>query len=339
MKEEGSEFKTPGVVGAGAWGTALAELIARHEKPVKLWAFEEAVIQSISKQHENTPYLPGIQLSPYIAPTADMQDLAECDLILMVTPAQHMAQILQNLKPHIGPDAILVLCAKGLEQNSLKFMSDVASDYFETSRLAVLSGPSFAADVAKGLPTAVTLACQNMALGEKIAATIGHPSFRFYMCDDLIGAEIGGVVKNILAIACGIVDGRGMGESARAAVTARGYAEMTRLGIQLGANPQTLGGLAGLGDLILTCTSTNSRNYSLGVALGKGDHGANANDIMASRSSVSEGALSAPALIKLADKHQVEMPICNAVAEIVAGKLSVDMAISQLLARPFTSEI
>ena len=339
MKEEGSEFKTPGVVGAGAWGTALAELIARHEKPVKLWAFEEAVIQSISQQHENTPYLPGIQLSPYIAPTADMQDLADCDLILMVTPAQHMAQILQNLKPHIGPDAILVLCAKGLEQNSLKFMSDVASDYFETSRLAVLSGPSFAADVAKGLPTAVTLACQNMALGEKIAATIGHPSFRFYMCDDLIGAEIGGVVKNILAIACGIVDGRGMGESARAAVTARGYAEMTRLGIQLGANPQTLGGLAGLGDLILTCTSTNSRNYSLGVALGKGDHGANANDIMASRSSVSEGALSAPALIKLADKHQVEMPICNAVAEIVAGKLSVDMAISQLLARPFTSEI
>lgn len=339
MKDQGSEFKKPGVVGAGAWGTALAELIARHEKPVKLWAFEDEVIQSINKAHENTPYLPGIKLSSYITPTGDMNDLSDCDLVLMVTPAQHMAHILQNLKPHISSDAILVLCAKGLEQKSLKFMSEIALDYFDESRLAVLSGPSFAADVAKGLPTAVTLACQDMSLGEKISATIGHPNFRFYMCDDLIGAEIGGVVKNILAIACGIVDGRGMGESARAALTARGYAEMTRLGVQLGANPQTLGGLAGLGDLILTCTSTNSRNYSLGVALGKGDQNANATDIMASRSSVSEGALSAPALIELASKHQVEMPICNAIAEIVAGHVNVDMAISQLLARPFTSEM
>ena len=337
--QESSKFTKPCVVGAGAWGTALAELIARHERPVKLWAFEEAVIQSIGQQNENTLYLPGIKLSSHITPTGDIHDLSDCDLILMVTPAQHLSQILRNLKPHISHDAIIVLCAKGLEQKSLKFMSEVASDYFHTSRLAVLSGPSFAADVAKGLPTAVTLACQNMALGEKISTTIGHPHFRFYMCDDLIGAEIGGVVKNILAIACGIVDGRGMGESARAALTARGYAEMTRLGIQLGANPQTLGGLAGLGDLILTCTSTNSRNYSLGIALGEGGQNVNAADIMASRRSVSEGALSAPALIELATKHQVEMPICNAIADIVAGHVSVDMAISQLLARPFTSEI
>ena len=337
--QESSKLTKPCVIGAGAWGTALAELIARHERPVKLWAFEEAVIQSIGQQNENTLYLPGIKLSSHITPTGDMQDLSDCDLILMVTPAQHMSQILRNLKPHISHDAIIVLCAKRKKQKSLKFMSEVASDYFDISRLAVLSGPSFAADVAKGLPTAVTLACQNMALGEKISTTIGHPHFRFYMCDDLIGAEIGGVVKNILAIACGIVDGRGMGESARAALTARGYAEMTRLGIKLGANPQTLGGLAGLGDLILTCTSTNSRNYSLGIALGEGGQDANAADIMASRRSVSEGALSAPALIELATKHQVEMPICNAIADIVAGHVSVDMAISQLLARPFTSEI
>lgn len=335
-EENPGKFKTVGVVGAGAWGSALAELVARHGRPVKLWAYEDEVVRSIRGQGENTLYLPGIKLSPRIEPTGDMRDMSPCDLVLMVTPAQHMAQTLKDLKPHVKPEAVLVLCAKGLERKSLKFMSEIAALHFGKGRLAVLSGPSFAGDVARGYPTAVTLACETPGLGEKIAAAIGNPNFRFYLCDDLIGAEIGGVVKNVLAIACGIVDGKGLGESARAALIARGYAEMTRLGEKLGASPQTLGDLAGLGDLVLTCTSTGSRNYSLGRALGQGEKAA---DAMSSRTGVSEGALSAAALIELAGRHGVEMPICRAVAEIVEGRTSVDAAISELLARPFTSGI
>jgi glycerol-3-phosphate dehydrogenase (NAD(P)+) len=214
-------------------------------------------------------------------------------------------------------------------------MSEVAAEHIDPSRLAVLSGPSFAADVARGLPTAVTLACPDQARGKALSAAIGQVDFRTYLSDDVIGAEIGGVVKNVLAIACGIVAGRELGESARAALTARGYAEMTRLGVKLGAKAETLGGLSGLGDLILTCASPTSRNFSLGVALGQ-NH--SADDVLAGRSSVSEGAMSAAALAALADKLEVDMPICQAVAQILDGSINVDMAISQLLARPFKRE-
>ena len=231
---------------------------------------------------------------------------------------------------------MLVLCAKGIERDSLKLMSEVAAETWPRAQIAVLSGPSFAADVARGLPTAVTLAVADDALGNYLARHIGTAHFRPYLGDDIIGAEIGGAIKNVLAIACGIVAGKGLGESARAAVTARGFAEMSRLGSALGAQLETLGGLSGLGDLILTCSSTQSRNFSLGHALGQG---ADAASVLGARHSVSEGAMSAAAVAQLADKHALDMPICRAVNAIVSGAISVDDAIAELLARPITREI
>lgn len=328
-------IRSIGVVGGGAWGTALASTCTRSGLPVTLWAYEQEVVEAMNNAHENPVYLPGIALPDTLKATAELADMSSCDAVLMVTPAQHLGSILSTLTPHLKPGASVVLCAKGIEQNSLRFMSEVAGEHIDPSRLAVLSGPSFAADVARGLPTAVTLACTDQTRGKALSAAIGQVDFRTYLSDDVIGAEIGGVVKNVLAIACGIVAGRELGESARAALTARGYAEMTRLGVKLGAKAETLGGLSGLGDLILTCASPTSRNFSLGVALGQNR---SADDVLASRSSVSEGALSAAALAALADKLEVDMPICQAVAQILDGSINVNMAISQLLARPFKRE-
>ena len=239
------------------------------------------------------------------------------------------------MTPYLLPECGIALCAKGVERGSLRFMSEVAADHLAADRIAVLSGPSFASDVALGLPTAITLASNDAGFGERLAAALSQPGFRAYPSNDVIGAEIGGAVKNILAIACGIVQGKGLGDSARAALTARGFAEMTRLGDALGAKRETLAGLSGLGDLILTCSSTTSRNFSLGVALGEGQK---VNDILDARNSVSEGALSAQAVKALAKQHGLDMPISLAIADIIDDALGVDEAIVQLLARPVTGE-
>ena len=323
------------ILGGGAWGTALACVLAQKHAAVTLWANEAETVSAINQANENKEFLPGIDLPEAIQATENLADLASADIILMVVPAQFARPVLAQLAQH-NKHAVLVLCAKGIERDSLKLMSDVTAEIWPRAQIAVLSGPSFAADVARGLPTAVTLAIKDDSVGEALATHIGTAHFRPYLTDDIIGAEIGGAIKNVLAIACGIVAGKGLGESARAAVTARGFAEMSRLGAALGARSETLGGLSGLGDLILTCSSTQSRNFSLGHALGQG---ADAATVLGARNSVSEGAMSAAAVTALADKHELDMPICRAVDAIVSGTISVDEAIAELLARPITREI
>lgn len=324
-----------GVIGAGAWGTALASVSARAERDTLIWALEKDVVDSINDTHENTTYLAGTKLPNTIRATSALSDMADRDAILMVAPAQHLGTILADLVPHLQADVPVVLCAKGVERVSLRFMSEVAAQHLSSEHIAVLSGPSFAAEVAIGLPTAITLAAADDEMAQKLIDALSLPNFRIYPSIDILGVEIGGAIKNVLAIACGIVEGKSLGASARAALTARGFAEMKHLGTALGANPQTFAGLSGLGDLILTCSSTASRNFSLGVALGEGK---TANDLLKSRNSVSEGALSAQAVYKLAIKHGVDMPICLAVAGVLDGTIGVDEAIMQLLARPVTSE-
>jgi len=329
-------FQNIGVIGAGAWGTALAQVAARAGRKVTLWAREAELVSQINQSHENKQFLPGITLEQNVCATDDFAALAACDAILMVTPAQHMRAVCDQLRPHLRKNIPIVLCAKGIEQGTNRLLTDVLHDVLPDALPAVLSGPSFAAEVARGQPTAVTFACEQRDVAQALIQAIGLPTFRPYYSPDLIGTEIGGAVKNVLAIACGIAEGKKLGASARAALTTRGFAEMTRLGLALGAKPETLTGLSGLGDLVLTCNSPQSRNMSLGIALGEGK---SLEDIMGARSSVSEGVHSATGVCALAKAHNVEMPIANAIASIVTGKAGVDETISALLARPFTDEI
>ena len=341
MPEARSEthFTSIGVIGAGAWGTALAQVCARAGGPsrrVTLWAREPEIVGSINEARENKTFLPGITLEAAITATGDMSAMASASAILMVTPAQHMRASLLALKPHLASGTPVLLCAKGVEQGSHKLLTQVLAEVLPDAVPAVLSGPSFASEVARGLPTAVTLACADEALAHQLMQAVGIPTFRPYYSPDLIGAEIGGAVKNVLAIACGIVEGKKLGASARAALTTRGFAEMTRLGLALGARAETLAGLSGLGDLVLTCNSPQSRNMSLGLALGEGK---SLDAILGARSAVTEGVHSANAVVELAASLNIEMPISEAVASIVTGKSSVDDAIVALLTRPFKSEI
>lgn len=329
------QIENIGVVGAGAWGTALAQVAAKAGRRVTLWAREREVADGINARHENATFLAGIALDPKIRATTSLAEMGAADALLMVTPAQHMRRVLTELANGIAPGTPVVLCAKGIEQESGKLLTEVLAEAAPHATPAVLSGPSFAAEVARGLPTAVTLACAEERTAEALTHAIGLSTFRPYYSSDLIGAEIGGAVKNVLAIACGIVEGKQFGDSARAALTTRGFAELTRLGLAMGARAETLTGLSGLGDLILTCNSPKSRNMSLGMALGQGKP---LEEIMGARNSVSEGVHSATAVVALARKHNVEMPIAEAVAALVTGKAKVDEAIAALLSRPFRAE-
>ena len=330
-----SAYASVGVVGGGAWGTALAQVCARAGLGVTLWAREAEVIQAVNTAHENPLFLPGVALAPEIVATGDLAGMADHDLILAVVPAQHLRASLEQLAPRIRHGQPILLCAKGVEQGSLKLMSQVLEETIPTACPVVLSGPSFAGEVARGLPTAITLACPNAELGQVLARTLATPTFRPYWSADIIGAEAGGAVKNVLAIACGIAEGRGLGRSAHAALITRGFAELTRLAVALGGEAETVAGLCGLGDLVLTCSSPQSRNMSLGLALGRGQ---SAQDALAGKLSVAEGAESAPAVVALARKLDVEAPICEAVAAVLAGTRDLDEAIGGLLARPLRSE-
>ncbi|WP_417490358.1 NAD(P)H-dependent glycerol-3-phosphate dehydrogenase [Maricaulis sp.] len=330
-----TDFQTIGVIGAGAWGTALAQTAAKAGRDVLLWSFEQDVADVINNKHENTIFLPGVALEPNIAAVTAMADLDVCDAVLAVAPAQHLRATLEKFAPFAKRGLPIILCAKGIEQSSLSMMTQVLAETIPSAIPAVLSGPSFAIDTAQGLPTAVTLACKDETTGAALIEALGTTRFRPYLATDLIGAEIGGAVKNVLAIGCGIVEGRGLGKSAHAALISRGFAEMTRLALALGAKRETLAGLCGLGDLVLTCSSPQSRNMSCGLALGRGVH---LDDILGSRRSVTEGVASAPAVVALAKREGVEMPICEAVDDILAGRTSVEDAIETLLARPFTLE-
>ncbi len=328
-------MRRAGVIGGGAWGTALAEVCARAGREVILWAREPDVVAGVNGGRENAVFLPGVRLDPAIRATADMADLASADLILAVAPAQHLRAALTAFAPHARPRLPILLCAKGVEQGSLKLMTEVLAETIPAAAPAVLSGPSFAAEVARGLPTAVTLACPDEALGWALAEAIATPAFRPYLASDMIGAEAGGAVKNVLAIACGIVEGRGLGRSAHAALITRGFSELTRLAVALGGAAETVAGLCGLGDLVLTCSSPQSRNMSVGLALGQGQSLAEA---LAGKLSVAEGVASAPAVRDLARRLGVDAPICQAVAAILDGQVGVDSAIQGLLSRPLREE-
>ncbi|BBD01225.1 MULTISPECIES: NAD(P)H-dependent glycerol-3-phosphate dehydrogenase [Sphingobium] len=320
-----------GVIGAGAWGTALAQLLASDGQPVALWALEPDVVDAINRTHENPLYLANIPLSPSIAATGSMADLSDCDLLLVVSPAQHLRSVVAQAPAGVP----LVLCSKGIEAGTSLLMSQVAQEAQPTSPIAVLSGPTFAHEVAKGLPTAITLACEDRELGQRLAARIARPAFRPYLSDDVIGAEIGGAVKNVLAIACGVAEGAGLGLNARAALISRGFAEMTRFGLARGARAETLGGLSGLGDLVLTCSSTNSRNFSLGKGLGEGGSAA---DLLSNRRTVAEGAHTAPVLRDAARAAGVEMPVVEAVCALLTEAAPLAQVIDALLARPLRPE-
>lgn len=328
-------YETIGVIGAGAWGTALAQTAASAGRDVRLWSFETDVAEAINTKRENTIYLPEVALNERILAVTAMSELDACDAVLAVAPAQHLRRVLEQYLAFAPQGLPIVLCAKGIEQLSLSMMTQVLEETIPHAQAAVLSGPSFAIDTAKGLPTAVTLACADEAVGEDLIAALGTTRFRPYLATDLVGAEIGGAVKNVLAIACGISEGRGLGKSAHAALIARGFAEMTRLAVALGAERETLSGLCGLGDLVLTCSSPQSRNMSCGLALGRG---VALDDILAERRAVTEGVASAPAVMALAQRHGIEMPICESVDAILAGRVSVEDAIETLLSRPFTLE-
>lgn len=320
-----------GVIGAGAWGTALAQVLAADGQEVLLWALEAEVVEAINQTHENPLYLPNTRLSPSIRATSDMADLSVCDMLLVVTPAQHLRSALTHA-PAATP---LILCSKGIEAGTGLLMSEVVAELRPQAPVAVLSGPTFAHEVAAGLPTAVTLACSDPALAPRLAARIARPAFRPYLSDDVIGAEIGGAVKNVLALACGVAEGAGLGLNARASLISRGFAEMTRFGLARGARAETLGGLSGLGDLVLTCSSTNSRNFSLGKGLGEGRSAA---DLLESRRTVAEGAFTAPVLRDAAHKAGVEMPVVEAVCALLEGRVPVARMVEALLARPLRPE-
>jgi glycerol-3-phosphate dehydrogenase (NAD(P)+) len=324
------------VIGGGAWSSALATVAARAGACVVLWARDPAVVEAINRQHENAVYLPGIALDPAISATTDpAAAIAGADAALIVVPAQFLRGALAMLVPLLPPGLPLLLCAKGIETQSLKTMSEIAAELVPASPVAVLSGPSFAAEVAHGLPTAVTIASRDPPTGQVFVAALGGARFRPYSSGDPIGAEIGGAVKNVLAIACGIVEGRGLGDNARAALITRGLAEIVRLGLAKGAAAETFRGLSGLGDLVLTCTAAQSRNYGLGVALGRG---ADLGETLAGRRSVVEGVATAAAVAALAARLRVEMPITSAVDAVLHRGMAIDMMIEALLSRPYRSE-
>ena len=328
-------FRRAGVIGAGAWGTALAQVAGWAGLDVLLQAREPEVVDSIRRRRVNEAFLPGIVLDDPVQVTADLADLADRDLILAVPPAQHMRATLEAFRPHHRAGTPVVLCSKGVERGSLKLMTDVLDETLPEAPAAVLSGPSFAAEVARGLPSAVTLACADARLGEALMNALSAPAFRPYLADDLVGAEVGGAVKNVLAIACGMSEGKGLGRSAHAALITRGFAEMTRLGVALGGRPETVAGLCGLGDLVLTCSSPQSRNMSLGLALGQGQ---TVEQALAGKRSVAEGYESAPAVRELAGRLGVDMPISLAVAALLNGETTVDAVVEALLSRPLKVE-
>jgi glycerol-3-phosphate dehydrogenase (NAD(P)+) len=317
------------VIGAGAWGTALASVAARAGRDVMLYARNAEAAAHMTATREN-PKLPGVKFDQRITITSDLASAARADIILLVIPAQNLREAVTELAPHLAAATPVIACAKGIERGTHKFMTEIIAEAAPDAVPAILSGPSFASDVARGLPTAVTLAAKDEALASALVQSLGSSPFRPYHTSDVRGVEIGGAAKNVLAIAAGIVVGRQLGASAQAALTTRGFSELIRLGRACGARTETMSGLSGLGDLILTCSSPQSRNFSLGIALGRGER--------PSREKLAEGEFTAPVLIELAASKNVDMPVSKAVAAILSGETTIDEAIENLLTRPFKAE-
>jgi glycerol-3-phosphate dehydrogenase (NAD(P)+) len=322
-------FNSVAVIGAGAWGTALAAVAARAGRDVVLYARDPASAAQIGATRAN-PKLSGVALEANVRVTNDIALASAADIILVATPAQQLRAAVTALAPHLIKATPVIACAKGIERGSHKFMTEVIAESAPQAIAAILSGPSFAEDVARGLPTAVTLAAKDAALASSLVRALGSATFRPYHTSDVRGVEIGGAAKNVLAIAAGIVAGRKLGASAQAALTTRGFSELMRLGRACGARSETMSGLSGLGDLILTCSSVQSRNLALGIALGRGERPA--------AGKLAEGEFTAPVLIELAASQNVDMPVSNAVAAILSGAVTIDEAIESLLTRPFRAE-
>jgi glycerol-3-phosphate dehydrogenase (NAD(P)+) len=322
-------FNKVAVIGAGAWGTALAALAARAGRDVVLCARSAAAAAEIAATRIN-PKLSGIRLDANIQVTDDLAVAAQADIILIATPAQNLRAAVAAVAPHLASATPVIACAKGIERGTHKFMTEVIAEAAPDARPAILSGPRFAEDVARGLPTAVTLAAKESELASALVQALGSSNFRPYHTSDVRGVEIGGAAKNVLAIAAGIAAGKKLGASAQAALTTRGFSELVRLGRACGARGETMAGLSGLGDLILTCSSLQSRNFALGIALGRGE--------ARPRDKLAEGEFTAPVLIELAAAQDVDMPVSNAVASILTGAVTIDDAIESLLTRPFKAE-
>ena len=319
------------VLGGGAWGTALALTALRAGHSTRLWARDTQTVDAINQRGENPHYLPGIELDTGLVATSDIDVALEGpNCVLAVVPAQAMRALLAGLEGRLAAGIPLVLCAKGIERGTGKLLSQIASELLPETPIAALSGPSFATDVARGLPTAVTIAANDEALADELAALIATAAFRCYSSSDLVGVEVGGALKNVLAIAAGAVSGAGLGASAQAAMVTRGFVELRRLGIELGARPETLMGLSGLGDLVLTCGSAQSRNFAYGVALGRGDG--------VKGLALAEGAATADIAAEIAREKGVEAPIIDAVARILAGEITITEAVAELMARPLRRE-
>jgi glycerol-3-phosphate dehydrogenase (NAD(P)+) len=321
-------FDSVAVIGAGAWGTALATVAVRAGRRVTLYPRSSEHASRIASAREN-PRLPGIRLENIVV-ASELSHARNDDLVVIATPAQHLRGAVNALASYLAKPTPVIACAKGIEHGTHKFMTDVIAEAAPLAQPAILSGPSFADDVARGLPTAVTLAAKDERLARALVQALGSPTFRPYHSTDVRGVEIGGAAKNVLAIAVGITVGRKLGASAQAALTTRGFAELARFGRALGARNETLAGLSGLGDLILTCSSPQSRNFALGLALGRGEP--------RPAGKLAEGEFTAPVLIELAASQGIEMPVSSAVAAILSGKLTIDAAIEGLLTRPFKAE-
>jgi glycerol-3-phosphate dehydrogenase (NAD(P)+) len=322
-------YRSVGVIGAGAWGTALAGVAARAGRAVVLYARNAESAAQMQSTRAN-PRLPGVRLDERIDISGDIAAAARADIILIATPAQNLRDAVSRLAPHLKPATPVVAAAKGIERGTHRFMTEVIAEAAPEAVPAILSGPSFADDVARGLPTAVTLAAKDEALASALVQALGSSTFRPYHTSDVRGVEIGGAAKNVLAIAAGIVEGRKLGASALAALTTRGFSELARLGRACGARGETLAGLSGLGDLVLSCSSLQSRNFALGIALGRGEP--------KPQGKLAEGEFTAPVLIELAASQNVDMPVSKAVAAILSGKVTIDAAIEGLLTRPFKAE-
>lgn len=325
-----------GVVGAGAWGTALANTSANAGCNVILWARETEVCQSINNNHENELFLKGVELNKNIKATNNIEDILETEVVLLVTPAQFLRPTLEGLKDKWPSNLPAVICSKGIEQSTGKLLSTVIHETLPEVKVAVLSGPAFASEVSIGLPTAVTVACEDDEVLEKIISAVANPSFRPYASHDIIGPQIGGSVKNVLAIASGIIEGKKLGDNARAALITRGLAEMMRLAVTMGGTRDSLTGLSGLGDLTLTASSMQSRNFSLGAAIGQGE---SFSEYLAKRRTVSEGVYTASAVKNLSEELNCEMPICNAVYDLLHNNADVDEIVSRLMNRPLKKEL
>lgn len=324
-----ASFDNITVIGAGAWGIALANVSARAGRSVTLYARDIKAVDALSRTREGAR-LPGVRLENDIRVTADLAESAKADAILLVTPAQNLRAAASALAPHVVKDTPVVVCAKGIERGTRKFMTQIIAETMPDARPAILSGPSFAGDVARGLPTAVTLAAYDETLAVQLVHALGSATFRPYHTTDVRGVEIGGAAKNVLAIAAGIVAGKQLGASALAALTTRGFAELMRFGLACGARPETIAGLSGLGDLILTCSSAQSRNFSFGAALGRGEK--------PSREILSEGEATAPVLVEMADEKNIDMPVAKAVAAVLGNAITINEAMDMLLTRPFKAE-